>query len=754
MEDNVSSTALALRSRRAFVEVWLTALPGAIGSVQMAAHRLAEEMAPPLAMMRRRDAADDLKGASAVWLEGALAMLRAALVDGRISSAPPTQALVSPLRPRFSLVDDETIEGEILASRLALAIKEVATWEFSDLRSRITYLEKTEELDVHDVLRPEVLSRVLLGTWTSVGLSHDVWRALQAALHEEFAHLSARAYHEVNRLLIEQGVLPEIDLRPFIRSRQEAPESHRPGTASGTAGDVNSNNLAQTRLLTRIDSELQSGQEHAQAVLGRLNHLIGRHVREPQSAQNIQPSEALDRSINLVQHDLARHLAAADAAGGSSGAQGVATALEDLRQHRQMLKAAAATPEERATIEVVALLFQNILTEDRIPAIVRVWFARLQMPVLRVAVGEPDFFSTPDHPARRLIDCMGACVMGFDANNAEVGGGAVEKEIKRVVQVVEAYPDTGSRVFKTVLTEFERFLDNYFKHENEASRQGVSLAAQVEHRETLVIQFTIELRKMLDDVPVHEAIRDFLFQIWADVLAMTSVQSGLHGDEIKVMKAAAADLIWSASAKVSHEERADVIRRLPGLLKVLRDGMSHAGVSQARQDEQIQRVNQALALAFTARTATISKERLDQLMVRLETLEEILPDADDLEIDESLVLDLSGHESSELEVISAAADIAPSSEMLARARELQVGSWFMLDHRNRNEAVQLAWLGMHRQLSLFVSAQGRCVLFQQYRLASFLGEERLVPLEEEGLTARATRSALEQINPGWQRLDD
>ena len=60
-------------------------------------------------------------------------------------------------------------------------------------------------------------------------------------------------------------------------------------------------------------------------------------------------------------------------------------------------------------------MFQSILTEDRIPSQVRVWFARLQMPVLRVAVSEPDFFATVDHPARRLIDRMGACVMGFDS---------------------------------------------------------------------------------------------------------------------------------------------------------------------------------------------------------------------------------------------------------------------------------------------------------------------------------------------------
>ena len=95
--------------------------------------------------------------------------------------------------------------------------------------------------------------------------------------------------------------------------------------------------------------------------------------------------------------------------------------LEELHQRKQALKQAAETPVERATIEIVALLFQSILTEERIPAAVRVWFARLQMPVLRVAVGEPDFFATIDHPARRLIDRMGACVMGFDASARAVG---------------------------------------------------------------------------------------------------------------------------------------------------------------------------------------------------------------------------------------------------------------------------------------------------------------------------------------------
>ena len=56
--------------------------------------------------------------------------------------------------------------------------------------------------------------------------------------------------------------------------------------------------------------------------------------------------------------------------------------MQGLRQRTSVLKQAASTSAEKATIEIVALMFQSILAEDRIPPQIRVWFARLQMPVL------------------------------------------------------------------------------------------------------------------------------------------------------------------------------------------------------------------------------------------------------------------------------------------------------------------------------------------------------------------------------------
>ncbi|MEO6746811.1 MAG: DUF1631 family protein [Caldimonas sp.] len=812
MATSANPSTLAQQARRSYAERLLEGVPTLVQAVELGAKGLTSAAAEAAIAAHRRALIGDLHKAAPTWLSAITTMLRSAVKDGVLPATLVGELPVAASRQmKLSLVDNDTIELEILSSRLALTMMDRASSEFTDLRSRINFLERHEELEANDILRPQVLARLMTTSWLRATLTLDDWRVLQPVLHEELSVFAQEAYHDTNRWLLQRGVMPEIDLRPLIRRAQDSgrvttagfgpssgggqggqaeghsnedahsiDEGHSqppnsPGFRTAYAGqgaglglsgagdrstadearrrgpdtDVRTEVSDETRMMTRAGG-LVRGPDPAEAVIGRLNRLVGRHLPgfSDTSRQPPPASAGLSAAIGQAQQGIARRLTVSS----SGGAAPVSTPqlLEELAQRKQALKQAAATPVERATIEIVALLFQSILTEDAIPATVRVWFARLQMPVLRVAVSEPDFFATVDHPARRLIDRMGACVMGFDTSTRAVGD-VLEKEIKRVVQVVEAYPDTGRRVFQTVLAEFEKFLEHYFRNENEASRKGVSLAHQVEQRETMAIQYTIELRKMLNEVPVQEGVREFLFQVWADVLATTAVKDGPQGEKTMEMKRAAADLIWSASAKVSRTERADVIRRLPPLLKTLRDGMDAAGLPQQKQEEHVQSLNNSLAAAFTAKAAAISQDRLEELMGRLETLEEMLPESENVEIDESMVLDLSGHESSELEVVGEGGSM-PTAAMLAWARELQVGSWYMLDYRNRNEAVQLAWQGMRRRLTLFVSPQGRGVLFQQHRLAAFLQAGLLVPAHEESLTTRATRSAMAKLDVDPSRL--
>lgn len=769
MTDHHALEDTAEEVRRIFARQIELALPAVSARVMEAAKSVAAKPSPYPSETRRDETLRALITGLNSWTERLQDELRNALDFGaatRYARAIPSIERAA-TEQVLSLVDDSTIEFEILASRLALAMMDRVSWEFSDLRSRVLMLERRAEMDERDLLRPHVIARMAVEAWRDCAFAATAWRELQSVLHDEISLVLEEAYHEANRWLVDQGVMPEIDLRPLIRrtrsavavSASEATTAPFQEDASAYQG-ISGRGGAATVSGAQPGAAPGAGQaappdQRAQAVLDRLSGLVNGALTAPGD-----PAAAFAATTRqpMVSPGLSQAMQAAQGAWiQRPAAQGAATALytaplllQEIELQRQDLKRAAATQEERTTIEIVALLFQNILTEDRLPPALRVWFARLQMPVLRVAVTEPDFFATLDHPARRLIDRMGACVMGFGREGPVVDE-ALEVEVKRIVQVVEAYPDTGRRVFQTVLNEFEKFLETYFREQNATSRKGVSLAQQLEQRETMAIQYTIELRRMLEAMPVQDGVRQFLFDVWADVLATVSVSQGPTSELAREMKRTAADLIWSAGAKVTREDRADVLRRLPALLKALREGMSLAGLQSSRQEDLVKQLNTSLTAGFTAKAAPIPQRQLHDMMEQLDSLEEMMPDAEDIDIDESMIRDIPGSFDGDLEVVIEGGE-GPIASMVAWARELQVGSWYLLNHGGSERPVQLVWHGMRKQLSLFVAADGHCKLFQQNRLAAYLQAGLLQPAQDEDLTIRATRVALDLLNAEPHRL--
>ncbi|MGE0350769.1 DUF1631 family protein [Hydrogenophaga sp.] len=795
-DQHVSS--LAKQARELFVVHVGRALPELVKACDTRLTSILDQAGPAREMQVRRDAWTGFQKNQTTWLNQTRKSLQRTLLPRFSNSGSPTS-----VSGQLELVAEGAIDDQILASRLAMQVLDKSSTELNELRLRIQHLEGRQELPRGDVLLPDVTARILVDQWLDAHMTREAWALVQDAMSPILAGKLHEAYKAANEFLVASGVMKEIDLQALVRrvpgSRSDAmpvprrdasaagprpaaagshPASGGPSSGMGTGGGFGSASSQgampgtgggpgragphssgmgvhdETRLMTGT-SPLARARMRAQGVVGRLKRmLIDRVGGDFEATQLLPPSPRLQQAI---QHQIASPSVGAGLyVSGASGAGAVYVdaghverAATSLRQRTAELKQAASTPTEKATIEVVALMFQSILAEERIPPSVRVWFARLQIPVLRVALAEPEFFSALQHPARRLIDRMGSCVMGFESN---VGSAALEAEIKRVVQVIEQYPETGRRVFQLVFDEFQKFLSTYLSEQSSASR-FVSVAQQVEQKETLSVQYTIELRKLLDDVPVRDEVRDFLFKVWVDVLAVASVKHGLRHEETTALKQVASDLLWAASAKPNRNDRARVIQQLPGLLQRLRQGMSLLGFPTLLQDQHIKSVSDTLADAFMSRTEAISQESLDNLSERLANLEDYLPanGVGDLDLDTESIEMITGVDASNIEVINQGGS-QPNEAMRSWAVELQIGSWFGLDHNGKLNSVQLAWRSERGQLYLFVTNGGRCFLIQATRVAAYLQAGLLVPSEEEALTVRATRDAMAKLEANPERL--
>ena len=502
----------------------------------------------------------------------------------------------------------------------------------------------------------------------------------------------------------------------------------------------------ETRLLTAASPMLRVRQR-AQGVLGQLRRLLSDRIDDFDMDQPIAPSPAFAAALRSKEDGFPATLLLEREAGAPVD---LGMVVRYVDQRSEGLKKQTDRDPEKAIVEIVALMFQAILAEERIPAVVRVWFARLQIPVLRVAMVEPDFFSSVDHPARQLIDRMGSCVMGFDAAGLE--GGRLESQIRRVVQVIEQYPETGKRVFQLVYDEFKKFLSRHLTGSAVAQRV-VSVAQQVEQKEALSIQYTIELRKLLDTMPVTDQIREFMFKVWADVMAMGAVRKGGQHAETLALKRTATDLVWAASPKPTSRERTAVIQGLPSLLQRLRKGMDMLGLTKEMQETHIKSLNDAVAQAFLNRASAITAEQIEQLARSLASLEDVVTDdaAGDVMLDPTSIELMLGVDASALEVITHGGS-DPSDGMLAWARELEIGQWFQLQYQDQAVQVQYAWRSDRGQIHLFSTASGHSYLIQARRMASYLQAGLIFPTEEEALTVRATRMAIAKLEAEPTRL--
>ncbi len=778
---------LARETRERFVAATVEVVAPAAQAIRERLTALADQTSNAREMQEHRDDLLAFRALESRWVSLVQSQWRQA-----VSGAAGTPGALN-VTHGLELIDDEVVENNILSSRLAQVIQDKASFELNDLRLRIQHLEGTSEFDAKDVLKPEVLTQMLVDQWLAAGLMRPVWSKVQGAIQQQLVERVVEAYKAANAFLIGKGVMPEIDLKKFVKRTASAPTtgsmplgssfagSSRAvgvtgaghfapaaiGVSAGATGPAASSGGRWGRAAggggdMAGGSPLTMARQRAQGVLLNLKRFVSARIGGDITRRAVGESGAGGRTGGSggggVSPVFAAALADAQAAYQMAASQYLlgdqATALQqgaaDLRRRTSELKRQAPTTADKATVEIVALMFQAILAEERIPFSARVWFARLQMPVLRVAIAEPEFFGTLEHPARMLIDRVGSCVMGFDA--AAISGSALEGEIRRVVQVIEQYPETGQRVFKLVYDEFVIFLSKYLT-QSDATQRVMGIAQQVEQKETMAIQYTIELRKMLNDMPVRDEIREFLFKVWAEVLAIAALRYGAQGEQTVTLKRAASQLVWAASAKPNRNDRARVIQDLPQLLQRLRHGMTLLAITGEPQEAHIKIIGDTLADAFLSKTEAIAPALIEAMASRLAHLEDFVSDDGRAEfpLDAASMELLLGVDAASIEVVpDTGAKV--TDEMLAWAHELQVGNWFMLDHNGRPSQVQFVWRSERRQLHLFASGDGRSFLIQAGRLASYLQAGLLVPAEEETLTVRATREALAKLDANPERL--
>jgi hypothetical protein len=262
----------------------------------------------------------------------------------------------------------------------------------------------------------------------------------------------------------------------------------------------------------------------------------------------------------------------ADTGAGGGGSRPAPLPPNLIHAHRDELRQASAGAIDHMVIDVVGGLFDAILADPDVPPQMARQIARLQLPVLRAALGDPAFFSSRKHPVRVFVNriaSLGAAVDDF----ADADGQRFLALVRELVQEIVASDFEHIELYQHKLGVLENFVAEQARREMLARGDPAAVLAGKEDVLRLQRHYAGRLQRELQALAAPDFVHDFLTEVWSRVLMTTAREDGTDGAVMQRLRAAACELFMSVQPKGSPAQRKDFVARLPALMRALGEGL-------------------------------------------------------------------------------------------------------------------------------------------------------------------------------------
>jgi Protein of unknown function (DUF1631) len=260
-----------------------------------------------------------------------------------------------------------------------------------------------------------------------------------------------------------------------------------------------------------------------------------------------------------------------------------AMAVNLIHAHRDELRQATAGKLDHMVIDVVGSLFDQILSDSRVPPHMARQIARLQLPVLRVALSDTTFFSSRRHPVRRFVNRMASLACAFEDFDEGAGLEFITQVRDLVQEIVDGDFDRID-LYELKLEALESFIASQTKVE--AEQTGALATIESKESELRIQQrYMQQMRTALAPLSLPDYLGDFLSQVWSQALVLAVSREGSHSERLLRYKRVGRDLVMSIQPQGTPALRKKFLSQLPPLMKDLNEGMKFIGWSATAQKE-------------------------------------------------------------------------------------------------------------------------------------------------------------------------
>lgn len=456
----------------------------------------------------------------------------------------------------LSLVDNMELDEATVLSEVSGRIEVRNSLSLYLLGQRFGVLAGKPAFDAESLpVGPHALCRMLRQAAECLELSTEHRALLYRTFERHLAPLYGSFVESINTYLSRNGVLPNLHYVP-VRARPvgtvakpkpgeggPAPAPVPAGAGAATAGGgAGGGTLG-------LGASDDSFQQMRHLLAGRrqlLGKLVGNAPRAtPGNAVPVEPAlvqEALGllqkkpigpvmvngkpatRTVNHLKQDL----------------------LAQLRQATPDGKPPALPEEDSDAIDLVGMLFDHLMKDVRPNSPASNLLAKLQVPLLRVALQDKGFFTRQQHPARQMLNAIaetGAYWLGEDDADQQLVG-KMQSVVDRTVREFDGNLD----VFSNLLEDLSSHLQTVSRKAEVAEKRHVEAARGKERLALARERAAAVVEGMLKKQNLPRFTHTLLSQAWTDVMALTALRQGEDSDTWKQQLEIAERLVGVAKA--------------------------------------------------------------------------------------------------------------------------------------------------------------------------------------------------------------
>ena len=322
-------------------------------------------------------------------------------------------------------------------------------------------------------------------------------------------------YEDVNTQLRGDGLLPQ--LRPY------APPRATPATRGAPA-----NEAPATATTTPETAAIAGAPQAPITVLENLRDLLAQRrvgVSGTAATGRAATADELQTALGALQQHLAQ---VTDQA--SRELRSAQRLRDELLLQLNAGKPEGAVPtrlsaEQDDTVELVAMLFEQIGRQLHHGPHARSVLDNLQLPMLRLAVTDHDFFDQREHPARRLLGAVAEAANDWlDGPDGEADQQLTARLNQLVDRAQHEPPSAG--LYTSLLADIEHHLGQLSRRAQASERRHVEAMQGREKLDLARHRAGELLAERFNASPPRGLLRALLDRAWADVLALTLLQHG------------------------------------------------------------------------------------------------------------------------------------------------------------------------------------------------------------------------------------